>query len=290
MLPRFLLSATNLVHLALVSTPHAWYTSPEAIVTGLAVLTDLKSLTLAFIGQPYQESRRPPPATRTVLPALTRFVFRGASGYLEDLLALIDTPLLDSIHITFSHQSTFNTQQLTQFMIRATRFRALNEVYVDFVRNGVQVGHLPQTFDKTKRLRISNGELDGWLSSLAQLLTSFFPSIHTVEHLYIYENPRTPLYLQGDIENVRWLGIFHPFTAVKNLYVSERFTPRIAPALQELVGERTTEVFPTLQNIFLEGLQPSEPFQEGIGKFVAARELSDHPITVSLWERDSKQE
>jgi hypothetical protein len=49
-----------------------------------------------------------------------------------------------------------------------------------------------------------------------------------------------------------------------------------------------TEVLPTLQNIFLEGLRPSKPIQpeEGIGKFVAARQLSDYPVAVSLWERD----
>ena len=41
------------------------------------------------------------------------------------------------------------------------------------------------------------------------------------------------------------------FVAVKNLYLLEEFVPRIAPALQELVGGRMTEVLPTLENIFL---------------------------------------
>jgi hypothetical protein len=39
--------------------------------------------------------------------------------------------------------------------------------------------------------------------------------------------------------------------------------------------------------IFLEGLQPSGPVQEDPGKFVAARQLSGHPIAVSPWERES---
>jgi hypothetical protein len=50
--------------------------------------------------------------------------------------------------------------------------------------------------------------------------------------------------------------------------------------------EQNDGSFARLQNIFLEGLQPSGPVQEGIVKFVAARQLSGHPITVSLWERD----
>jgi len=71
---------------------------------------------------------------------------------------------------------------------------------------------------------------------------------------------------------------------VKNLYLSEQFALRIGPALQELVEGRTTEVFPTLQNIFLKGLQPSGPVQEGIGKFVALRQVISRPIAVSSWD------
>jgi hypothetical protein len=67
--------------------------------------------------------------------------------------------------------------------------------------------------------------------------------------------------------------------AAKNFYLAKTFAP-IVPALQD--------VLPTLQNIFLEGPQSLGPVQEGIGKFVAARQLSGHPIAISLWERDSE--
>jgi hypothetical protein len=76
---------------------------------------------------------------------------------------------------------------------------------------------------------------------------------------------------------------------VKNLYLSKEFAPHIVPALQELVGGRATEVLPTLQNIFLEGLQPSEPAQEGIQQFIAARQFTSHPIAVSRWDRDRRK-
>jgi hypothetical protein len=83
------------------------------------------------------------------------------------------------------------------------------------------------------------------------------------------------------------LDLLLPFTAVKNLYLSKEFAPGIAAALQELVGGRITEVLPSLQNIFVEGLEPSGPFQENIGQFVAARQLSGHPIAISVWDKDS---
>jgi hypothetical protein len=56
-----------------------------------------------------------------------------------------------------------------------------------------------------------------------------------------------------------WLELLHPFVALKNLYVSKKFVPHIAPTLQDLVGGRSTEVLPTLENIFLEGFQPLGP-------------------------------
>jgi hypothetical protein len=88
-----------------------------------------------------------------------------------------------------------------------------------------------------------------------------------------------------DIENVQWLDIFRPFTAVKKLYICEEFAQYFVPAFQELVGERTADVLPALESLFLEGLQPSHPVQEAIGQFVAARQVIGHPVAVSHWDR-----
>jgi hypothetical protein len=78
---------------------------------------------------------------------------------------------------------------------------------------------------------------------------------------------------QDDIEDSQWLDVLNPFTAVKDLYLSQNFV-RIAPTLQELVGERVIEVLPALQCLFLDKLHPSGTVQEEIVKFVAARQLS----------------
>ena len=112
-----------------------------------------------------------------------------------------------------------------------------------------------------------------------------------MEDLYIYERLyEQPPDWQDNIENMLWLDLLHRFTTVKNLYLSKEFAPRIVAALQELVGGRTTEVLPTLQNIFLEEVKPGGRVQEDIGKIVAARRLSGHTITVSHWERDPRRE
>ncbi|KAF8488933.1 hypothetical protein F5888DRAFT_1638917 [Russula emetica] len=106
-----------------------------------------------------------------------------------------------------------------------------------------------------------------------------------MENLYIYEDQYIPPNWKDVTENTEWFNLLLPFTAVKNLYLSKQFLPRIAPALQELTGGRTTEVLPALQNVLLEGFQPSEPVQEGIAQFIAARQLTDHPVTISVWDR-----
>ena len=287
-LPKLLLSATDLVHLILYNIPHSGYFSPETIVTRLAVMPNLNHFAISFqspLSRPHRENRRPPPSIRTVLPALTHIEFKGASEYLEGFVSRVDTPLLDSIDITFFHQLIFDIPQLAQFLGRSTRFQELKEAHLGFAYGVVHVEtHPPKLFySKRTGLGISCKALDWQLSSLEQVITSFYPSIYTVEHLYIHKRQLPQTQQQLDLENMQWLEIFHPFTAVKDLYLSKEFAPSIAAALQELVGGRTAEVLPILQNIYLEGLKPSGPIQEGIQKFVAARQLSSHPITVSRW-------
>ena len=288
-LPNLILSATDLVHLTLENIPHIGYISPGVLATSLAVLANLESLIIGFespLSCPDREGRRPFPPTRTVLPALTSFGFRGVSEYLEDLVAQVDAPFLDDIWVTFFNQLLFDIPRLAHFIRHTARFKAPNEARANFHQYGVSVKFLPQTRafgQRSKLLGISCTVLEWQLSSLAQLFTPFFPSIHMVEHLYIEAIYNLQPQWQDDAEKMQWLEFFHPFTAVKNLYVSKKFVRCIAPALQELVGERVTYVLPALENLFLGELLPSGPVQEAIGQFVAARQLLGHPVTVSHW-------
>jgi hypothetical protein len=146
----------------------------------------------------------------------------------------------------------------------------------------------PSTYPRQIELTISCRQSDWQLSSLAQVCSSSLPEafIPKVERLYIYdyENEYDRPRWQDDIEDSQWLEVLQPFTALKDLHLSREFLPRIAPAFQELAGERVTEVLPALQSLFLEELHPSGPVWEAIEKFVAARQLAGHPIAVSHWD------
>ena len=119
MLPKLLFSATHLVYLNLYGIPHPGYISPEAIAAPLSVLSNLKVLSLQFQSpqpRPDWESRSLPPLKRSVIPALRKFVFKGAIEYLEDLVAFIDGPQLKETDITFFNQIDFDCSRLSQFI------------------------------------------------------------------------------------------------------------------------------------------------------------------------------
>ena len=283
-LPKLLLSATHLVRLQLWNISHSGYISPEAMFTCLSVLPRLEILSIIFKSFPSdQESRRPPPQTRTLIPALVLLSFLGVSGYLEDLVARIDAPLLRYLTMSFFHQQTFDTPQLNQFISRTPNIKARDEAGLNFTRWDVHVRFpLAQTFGFLQ-LGISCSQRDWRLSSLAQLCSSSFPQgFPVVERLFVQGKFTRP-HWQDDIEVTQWLELLHPFTAVKDLFVSKDFAPCVVLVLQELLGERVTEVLPALQALFLEEPLPSGPVLEIIGKFVAARQLAGHPISVSRW-------
>ena len=276
-LPKFLSSATHLHTLFLERIPDSGYIPSNTMVAALSRMTNLEVLCLKFQSpRSGSTSRRPP--RRSVLPVLTCFLFKGASKYLEDLVARVDTPQLNKLSITFFEQITFDTPQFIQFVGRTPSLKPLTKARVIFEDDAAWV-NLSSPGDGGLNVQISYKELDWRLYSLDQvcLCASCLPPLSMLEDLYICQAPNWQPDWQGNIEIPLWQELLHPFNAAKNLYLAKMFAP-IVPALQE--------VLPTLQNIFLEGLQPSGPVQEGIGKFVAARQLSGHPLTISLWERD----
>ena len=284
-LPKLLLSSMNLHTLHLDSIPHSGYIPPEAMATALSTLTRLIDLRLRFESpqsRPDPEHQHPPPPTHSVLPNLGRFVFKGDSEYLEVVVAHIDAPRLRYLDTTLFNDIVFDTPQLTQFISRTPRMKVLEKARVTFEDSAAAVELSSLTSGKYEKLfvMILCSELDWQVSSMKQVCTSCLPPLPTLD-LHIDGIPHDRQHWQGNVENALWLQLLHPFTSVKNLYLSEEITRCVVPALQELVGERATEVLPTLENIFLEEGQRSGPIQEGIQQLVSVRQATNHPITVS---------
>ena len=285
-LPKLLSSATHLVNLTLNDIPHSGYISPKAMIALLSVLSSLDSLILQFRfpqSRPDWESPSLPPLRRSILPALTSLVYKGVTEYLEELVIGIDTPPLRFLFIMFFNQIDFDTPRLTQFINCTPTLRALDKAHVQFGDDFAVVELSALSPAPNLTIAISCREPDWQLSSIEQVCNTSLDTLSMVEDLYTEHRHSEAVWKNDAIENTLWLQLLLPFTAVKNLYLSKEFPPGIVAALQELVGGRIAEVLPSLQNIFVEGLEPSGPFQENIGRFVAARQLSSHPIAISDW-------
>ena len=292
-LPKLLLSATHLVDLYLYGIPHSGYFSPQEIVASLSLLSGLETFSLGFQSPrscPQWERRSLLPPKRSTLPALTDFRFKGVTEYLEELVTRINIPQLGQMDITFFNQIDFDCPRLAQFIKCTPTLRALDEARVQFDDSATSVT-LQSRSSKFPSgyllIDVSCREPDWQLSSMEQVCNSSLRPLSTVEDLYFEHRYSEIVWKNEAIENTLWLELLLPFEAVKNLYLSKEFAPGIAAALQELVAGRIAEVLPGLQNIFVEELARSGPFQEKIGQLIIARQLSDRPITISVWDKDS---
>jgi len=82
------------------------------------------------------------------------------------------------------------------------------------------------------------------------------------------------------MENAQWPELLDPFTALKNLYLTDEIALQFCSALLELSGERVTEVLPTLQNLFISPGYLPEGSQKAIKILIAARRRSGYPVSV----------
>jgi hypothetical protein len=140
-LPQFLLSVRDLVKLNFIQIPPTCYVSPEKMLTGLAGLTRLESLSIAFL-QPsiltnlLTDQRLTAPEAPTVhLPALDYFRFKGFCEYLEGLVAQIDAPRVTIFQIEYFGQPAYHVPQLAQFLVRSEYLKApaISSVEVRFI-------------------------------------------------------------------------------------------------------------------------------------------------------------
>ena len=295
-LPTLLASATGLVSLSLFDR---CYLSPQTMVDYLTSLTRLEKLRIEYRSYlpPHESHRRPSqhprpltqPTYLRLLPVLATLAFVGATEYFDHLFTHIDAPQLEDIKIEFNNPPIFNSSRILLLTSLKESFKALDQAHIVLKRCGpVNVtlsSRRGTTGGKMLKLLIARGvyktgwEFWGLNQDRVCLLSSLTPA--KFERLNVREVERAKSRLK--VGNDQWLDPFRFLHAVGNLYLSEALAMCVAPALRELVGERVTEVLPALENLYIENLQPSGLMKEAIGEFVAARELSGHPVTIQSW-------
>jgi hypothetical protein len=287
---KLLLSAHDLVTLELWGIPHSGYISPEVMVACLSATTNLTKLRLQFLTPrpcPNRARRLPPPLTRVSLAALSVMVFKGISEYLEDLISQIDAPVLHEAEIRFFNQLIFDIPQFPRFIHLPGKFGTVNHADIIFAEDFVKIQLIDSQWDMLANdypkveFTIACRQPDWQPYSLAQICSSCFPLLSTLERLTIHEHPHhlRPRW-QDVIESTDWLELLQPFTAVKGLSLPETLAQCVAAALKELPAERATGVMPALQNIYTSGPSASRAIEEAFEQFVTARQLIGHPVTI----------
>jgi hypothetical protein len=242
--------------MVLLDIPNSGYISPDAMATCLAALpNNLHYFNLGFrspLSRPLRVGS--PPLISAVLPALAVLSFKGASEYFEDFLARTHIPLLRTLCMLFFMGLIFDIPRVHRFIDRTEGFRPLGHTWVTFDLKTIAIKlGLPTQIE----LGILCEERDWQLSSLTHVCHRHLP-LSSVEQLSVCELRRgTSLYWADNMDSSQWLELFLPFTAVRDLYVAKQFAPFVAAALQELTEERTMEVLPMLNNLFLEGFEPT---------------------------------
>ena len=273
-LPKLLLSTTQLVTLQF-DFPFG-YISPHAMATCLAALPNLRQLLIEFQETvPYPGQSYLP--TPSILPSLTSFRFHGTGNYLEDLLAQIDAPTLQTLSVTlWGEDPVVGFSQLFRFVSRAERLRPPIRTMVEFDYWKVLLKFIPSNgFD----LVIVGHTLAEQVESMAVVCREFSPLLSHVERLDLHCNHLPPLTRYMDSRD--WLEIFRPFITVKNLYVSKQLRRQIVPAMRALSSEGALDILPELHTLFLEELQQYKSAQLSIiDTLIATRLLFGIPVAI----------
>lgn len=304
--PTFLPSSEDLVCLRLQRVPGDAYISPDALLAGLAAMTQLKILCVQFATQttpPYLTSTPPSPLIRPiVLPALSYFEFRGTNEFLEDLVARIGaTPSLARTYISVFDHPAFEIPQFAQFAGRAAAQRIspceakilLHKGGAFLSLSGPKGGRgsggmgegtpgtsgstgTPHSTEEWLRLHVSCVELGRQVPSMAQICRQISPLLSGVRKLEIVASV-TPLSPQDVADASQWVGLFHMFGGVEKLHVSYGSVPDVARALQHVARERASEVLPALRELHFDWF--ASRWEEAVASFIAARHSSHPPIT-----------
>ncbi|KAI0286185.1 hypothetical protein BC826DRAFT_1109082 [Russula brevipes] len=278
--PTLLLSASELVDLTLDCIPISAYIPPATMVTCLSSLNKLESLFLGFVARP--ERPRPPPQSRVVLPTLIKFTFEGMSEYLEDLVAHIDTPVLNQLNVTFFPMTVFDVRHLKQFIDRAKELKPPKAAEMRFASWSIHIDMQQPHSSSSLGLGIKRRRYEGigqQVSSLALLCDQVSHFFSLVERLDLQTAIRPRASARASTE---FLEIFRLLTATRSLYVHKDLVPLIVPVLLELIGARCTEVLPNLRELFLGRSVSSGSVREAIRPFVDARRLSGQPVAVQF--------
>ncbi|KAH9059933.1 hypothetical protein EDB87DRAFT_679476 [Lactarius vividus] len=289
-LPRLLSSSENLVNLLLHEIPSSAYLSPKALANALSGTTQLQHLLLHFLSpssRPSHAGISPLPGERVVLPALSRFGFRGTSEYLNNFVTRIDSPHLWDIEIRLFNQLIFHISQLRYFIDRIEIQKSHCQADILSFKRAISIIFTQPEAHARLILQISCEQLDWQLSSMIQICDQISSSgfLFSVGDLRI--NTVQSSSSQDDADGEHWPELIHLFSGVERLSLAGN--PRVVTnILHTLKAAQETSPLPALKNLCIQG-PASGDLRADIRSFVALRRRSGRRINVEYTGAESRK-
>ena len=248
-------SAIALSTLSLTNIGAPCYFPPGHLVTQLQGLPYLEELSIGFaIPLPLPSSERellPPPIPTVTLPALRRLTFQGVAVYLENLVAQINTPLLERLSLTLFFELAFTLVNLTEFIHGTERF-GYPFAEVIFNKDGASIDASCYGQHGIGKLSLRvNCERLGWqIDSATQVCSALGQVMSAVEELSLdLRADGIPADWENALDNMLWHELLLPFIGVKKLHIGSSLVPELSQALESVPGGLVLELMPELREL-----------------------------------------
>jgi hypothetical protein len=276
-------SVTALSTLSLTQIRGSCCFSPRSLVTQLQDLPHLEELSIGFaISTPLPSSEGellPVPIAPVTLPTLRRLTFRGEDVYLDNLVAQVNTPLLERLSLTFVFDTTFTLVNLTEFIHRTKGFGCPISRVV-FKKDGVSIdaGHSEKRDVGRLSLHVNCEPLDWQIDSASQVCIALGKVIFDVEDLTLdLDVDGTPSDWKNPLDNSVWHELLLPFIGAKKLHIGSSLTLELSQALESVAGWLVSELLPELQELEVQ-LENDDQTKTAFSAFVETRESVGRPI------------
>ena len=248
-------SAITLSTLSLTHIGASSYFPPGHLITQLQGLPHLEKLSIGFaVPIPCPSSEREllhPPISPVTLPSIRKFTFQGLGVYLDNLVAQINTPLLERLDLTLFFELAFTLVNLTEFIHRTEGFRCIvSQVTFNQGDVSISAGQNKQPGIQKFRLRVKCKCLDWQIDSATQVCIALGTVVSAVEELTLDLDADGMISnWENTLDDMLWHELLLPFVGVKSLHIGSSLTLELSQALGSVVGDLVPELLPELQQI-----------------------------------------
>ena len=282
---QWLFSTIALSTLSLTHIGTSCYFPPGHLVTQLQGLPYLEELSIGFaITKPLPSSEEellPALISPVRLPTLKRLTYRGVDVYIDTLVALINTPLLQQLSLIFFLDLSLSLVNLTEFIHRTEGFGNFGclVAQVIFNKDGASIYYEQAEQQSTGNLSLSVNckPLDWQIDSAIQVCNALGNVLSAVEELIIDLNEDwMPSDWENTLDSMVWHELLLPFIGVKKLHIGFLLTFELSQALDAAAGGPVLHLLPELQK--LEVRLEIDDAKKIFSAFIETRESEGRPV------------